>query len=101
MTLPSIARASVIVLLGDHRQFQAVAYGDALGKAQAIEPGVDMQTTMRQKTEWQARATEELREGRIRAGLDAYNRNALIHQRPKPKPAPGSSQSGRRSSAGA
>ncbi len=50
MTLPSIARASVIVLLGDHRQFQAVAYGDALGKTQAIEPGVDMQTTMRKKT---------------------------------------------------
>jgi hypothetical protein len=39
-----------------------------------------MQTTMRQKTEWQARATEELRAGRIRAGLDAYNRNGLIHQ---------------------
>ena len=74
------ARGAVVVLLGDHRQFQAVAYGNALGAAQAIEPGVDMQTTMRQKTEWQARATEELRAGRIRAGLDAYNRNGLIHQ---------------------
>jgi hypothetical protein len=39
-----------------------------------------MQTTMRQKTEWQARATENLRAGRIRAGLDAYNRNGLIHR---------------------
>jgi ATP-dependent exoDNAse (exonuclease V) alpha subunit len=73
-------RGEVVVLLGDHRQFQAVAYGNALGAAQAIEPGVDMQTTMRQKTEWQARATEDLRAGRIRAGLDAYNRNGLIHQ---------------------
>jgi hypothetical protein len=73
-------RGAVVMLLGDHRQFQAVAYGNALGAAQAIEPGVDMQTTMRQKTEWQARATEELRAGRIRAGLDAYNRNGLIHQ---------------------
>ena len=59
----------------------AVAYGNALGQAQAIEPGVDMQTTMRQKTEWQAWATEDLRAGRIRSGLDAYNRNGLIHQR--------------------
>jgi hypothetical protein len=64
----------------DHRQFQAFAYGNALGQARAIEPGVDMETTMRQKTEWQARATEDLRAGRIREGLEAYNRNGLIHR---------------------
>jgi len=73
-------QGAVVRLLGDHRQFRAVGYGNALGQAQAIEPGVDTQTTMRQKTEWQARAPEELRAGRIRAGLDAYNRNGLIHQ---------------------
>jgi hypothetical protein len=73
------ARGAVILLTGDHRQFQAVAYGNALGQAQAIEPGVDMQTTLRQKAEWQARASEDLRAGRIREGLDAYNRNGLIH----------------------
>jgi hypothetical protein len=39
--------------------------------ARAIEPGIDMKTTMRQKTEWQARATEDLRAGRIREALDA------------------------------
>jgi hypothetical protein len=38
-----------------------------------------MKTTMRQKTEWQARATEDLRAGRIRRGLDAYNDHELLH----------------------
>jgi hypothetical protein len=57
----------------------------------AIEPGVDMQTTMRQKTEWQARATEDLRVRRIRAGLDAYTAtDSFTATQRKPKPARGS-----------
>jgi molybdopterin-guanine dinucleotide biosynthesis protein len=66
-------RGAVVLETGDDKQFQAVAYGDALGMARTIEPGVDMTTTMRQKTEWQARATEDLRAGRIREALDAYH----------------------------
>lgn len=72
-------RGAVVLEIGDDKQFQAVAYGDALGMARTIEPGVDMKTTLRQKTEWQARATEDLRAGRIREGLDAYQRGGLLH----------------------
>jgi hypothetical protein len=41
-------RGAVVIETGDDKQFQAVAYGDALGMARAIEPGVDMATTIRQ-----------------------------------------------------
>jgi ATP-dependent exoDNAse (exonuclease V) alpha subunit len=32
-------RGAVVIETGDDRQFQAVAYGDALGMARTIEPG--------------------------------------------------------------
>jgi hypothetical protein len=72
-------RGAVVTDTGDDKQFQAVAYGDTLGMARAIEPGVDIATTMRQEAGWQAQATEDLRAGRVREALDAYNAHGLIH----------------------
>jgi hypothetical protein len=73
-------RGALVHLYGDDRQFQAVAYGDALGMARAIEPGVDMKMAVRQTIGWQARATEDLRAGRVREALEAYNRDGHIHR---------------------
>jgi hypothetical protein len=74
------ARGAVVWETGDDKQFQAVAYGDALGMAREIEPGVDMKTAVRQTVGWQARATEDLRAGRVREALSAYNRAGHIHR---------------------
>jgi hypothetical protein len=74
------ARGAVVLETGDDKQFQAVAYGDALGMARAIEPGVDMKTAVRQTVGWQARATEDLRAGRVREALTAYNSAGHIHR---------------------
>lgn len=71
-------RGAIVLETADDKQFQAVAYGDALGMARTIESGSDMKTTVRQKTEWQARATEDLRAGRIRAAFDAYHAHGHI-----------------------
>jgi hypothetical protein len=40
-------RGAIVLETGDDKQFQAVAYGDALGMARTVEPGIDMKTTMR------------------------------------------------------
>ena len=77
-------RAGAIVrAFGDDRQLQAVGRGDAM---RAIREEIeraggsvyDMKETQRQKLDWMRQATRDLREGRIREGLDAYHVRGFI-----------------------
>ena len=71
-----------VVVFADHKQFQAVARGDALGlMVRALDGNtVDLEKTRRQKNEWQREATEAVRRGEIRQALTAYKNHGLTHE---------------------
>ena len=67
-------RGAVVIALGDDKQFQAVAHGNALELMQRAvgERSVDLEKTRRQSEVWQREATQAVRRGDVREAIDAY-----------------------------
>jgi hypothetical protein len=76
------AAGAVVIMLGDDRQFQAVAHGDALAVVQRAlgEASVDMAQTRRQAEAWQREATHAVRRGEVRAAIDAYREHGCVRE---------------------
>jgi len=75
-------RGAVVIALGDDKQFQAVAHGNALELMQRAAPdrGVDLEKTRRQSEAWQREATEAVRRGDVRSAIDAYRERGFVHE---------------------
>lgn len=73
---------ATIVALGDDKQFQSVARGDALRiMQQAVgDRSVDLTQTRRQRQEWQREATHAVRRGDVRSALEAYRERGCIRE---------------------
>jgi ATP-dependent exoDNAse (exonuclease V) alpha subunit len=75
-------RGALVIALGDNKQFQAVAHGNALEFMQRAVggSGIDLAQTRRQREEWQREATHAVRRGDIGEALDAYRAHGLVHE---------------------
>jgi len=75
-------RGAVVLALGDDKQFQAVAHGNALALMQRAvgEHTVDLQTTRRQREGWQREATHAVRRGDVREAIEAYRDHGAVHE---------------------
>jgi len=75
-------RGATVLALGDDKQFQAVAHGNALTFMQRAvgENTVDLEKTRRQTESWQREATEAIRRGGVREALDAYRERGFVHE---------------------
>lgn len=75
-------RGAVVIALGDDKQFQAVAHGDALGimRAAVGERTIDLATTRRQREAWQREATHAVRRGDVRKAIEAYRAHGDVHE---------------------
>ncbi len=75
-------RGATVLVLGDDKQFQAVAHGNALTAMQRAvgENTVDLEKTRRQTESWQRDATEAVRRGGVREALDAYRERGFMHE---------------------
>jgi len=75
-------RGATVLVLGDDKQFQAVAHGNALTAMQRAvgENTVDLEKTRRQTESWQRDATEAVRRGGVREALDAYRERGFVHE---------------------
>jgi len=75
-------RGATVIALGDDRQFQAVAHGNALDLMQRAlgENTVDLEKTRRQHEPWQRDATEAVRRGDVREALDVYRERGFVHE---------------------
>ena len=75
-------RDATVLVLGDDKQFQAVAHGDALTVMQRAvgENTIDLEKTRRQTESWQREATEAVRRGGVREALDAYQERGFVHE---------------------
>ncbi len=71
-----------MLVLGDDKQFQAVAHGNALTVMQRAvgENTVDLEKTRRQTESWQRDATEPVPRGGVREALDAYRERGFVHE---------------------
>jgi hypothetical protein len=75
-------RGAVVIALGDDKQFQAVAHGNALELMQraAGDRSVDLEKTRRQSEAWQREATQAVRRGDVRGAIDAYRERGFVHE---------------------
>jgi len=75
-------RGAVVIALGDDKQFQAVAHGNALEMMQRAvgDRSVDLEKTRRQSEAWQREATQAVRRGDVRGAIDAYRERGLVHE---------------------
>jgi ATP-dependent exoDNAse (exonuclease V) alpha subunit len=75
-------RGALVIALGDNKQFQAVAHGNALEFMQRAvgDAGIDLERTRRQREEWQREATHAVRRGDIGEALDTYRAHGLLHE---------------------
>jgi len=75
-------RGATVLALGDDKQFQAVAHGNALELMQRAvgENTVDLEKTRRQREGWQREATEAVRRGDIGEALGAYRERGFVHE---------------------
>jgi len=75
-------RGATVLALGDDKQFQAVAHGNALELMQRAvgENTVDLEKTRRQREGWQREATQAVRRGDIGEALGAYRERGFVHE---------------------
>ena len=75
-------RGATILALGDDKQFQAVAHGNALTFMQRAvgENTVDLEKTRRQTESWQREATEAVRRGDVREAIDVYRDRGFVYE---------------------
>jgi len=75
-------RGAVVIALGDDKQFQAVAHGNALELMQRAggDRGIDLEKTRRQSEVWQREATKAVRRGDVRGAIDAYRERGFVHE---------------------
>ena len=75
-------RGAVVIALGDDKQFQAVAHGNALEMMQRAvgDRNIDLEKTRRQSEAWQREATQAVRRGDVRDAIDAYRTRGFVHE---------------------
>jgi len=75
-------RGAVVIALGDDKQFQAVAHGNALELMQRAvgDRSVDLEKTRRQSETWQREATQAVRRGDVREAIDAYRDRGFVYE---------------------
>ncbi len=75
-------RGAVVIALGDDKQFQAVAHGNALEMMQQAvgDRNVDLEKTRRQSEAWQREATQAVRRGDVRDAIEAYRSRGFVHE---------------------
>ncbi len=75
-------RGAVVIALGDDKQFQSVAHGNALELMQraAGERSIDLEKTRRQQEAWQRDATEAVRRGEVRDAIGAYRDRGFVRE---------------------
>ncbi len=75
-------RGAVVIALGDDKQFQAVAHGNALEMMQRAvgDRSVDLEKTRRQSEAWQREATQAVRRGDVRDAIEAYRARGFVHE---------------------
>ncbi len=75
-------RGAVVIALGDDKQFQAVAHGNALEMMQRAvgDCNVDLEKTRRQSEAWQREATQAVRRGDVRDAIEAYRSRGFVHE---------------------
>jgi len=75
-------RGATVIALGDDKQFQAVAHGNALELMQRAvgDQGIDLEKTRRQSEAWQREATQAVRRGDIREAINAYGERGFVHE---------------------
>jgi len=75
-------RGAVVIALGDDKQFQAVAHGNALELMQRAvgDRSVDLEKTRRQSETWQREATQSVRRGDVREAIDAYRDRGFVYE---------------------
>jgi len=75
-------RGANVIALGDDKQFQAVAHGNALELMQRAvgENAIDLEKTRRQSEAWQREATHAVRRGDVRDAIDAYRERGFVHE---------------------
>jgi len=75
-------RGAVVIALGDDKQFQAVAHGNALEMMQRAvgDRNVDLEKTRRQSEAWQREATQAVRRGDVRDAIEAYRTRGFVHE---------------------
>jgi hypothetical protein len=81
--LSEAARAgATVIALGDDRQFQSVARGDALRLMQIAVGNrtIDLGETRRQRQPWQREATHAVRRGDVREALEAYRGRGFVRE---------------------
>jgi ATP-dependent exoDNAse (exonuclease V) alpha subunit len=73
---------AVVIALGDDKQFQAVAHGNALTAMQRSvgDTAIDLEKTRRQSEAWQREATQAIRRGDVREAIDAYQARGFVHR---------------------
>ena len=75
-------RGAAVIALGDDKQFQSVAHGNALELMQRTtgEHSIDLDKTRRQQEAWQRAATEAVRRGEVRDAIDAYRARGFVRE---------------------
>ncbi len=75
-------RGAVVIALGDDKQFQSVAHGNALELMQRAvgDRSVDLEKTRRQSETWQREATQAVRRGDVREAIDAYRDRGFVYE---------------------
>jgi len=75
-------RGAVVIALGDDKQFQSVAHGNALELMQRAvgDRSVDLEKTRRQSETWQREATQSVRRGDVREAIDAYRDRGFVYE---------------------
>ncbi len=78
----ALERGATVIALGDDKQFQAVAHGNALELMQRAvgDRGIDLEKTRRQSEAWQREATQAVRRGDIREAINAYGERGFVHE---------------------
>jgi Ti-type conjugative transfer relaxase TraA len=69
-----------VVLVGDHRQLQAIEAGAAFRSIHERHGGAELGEVRRQREDWQRDATRDLANGKTGNALGAYRSHGMVHE---------------------
>lgn len=67
-----------LILIGDSRQFESVAYGGMMRHLIARHSSAELEQIERQQSDWQRTASIQLSKGEIRPAIDAYAKRGFV-----------------------
>jgi Ti-type conjugative transfer relaxase TraA len=67
-----------LILAGDDRQFASVSRGGMFSELVNLHGAAELKTVLRQRQEYQAKASEDFARGDVHAALEAYDRRGQI-----------------------